>query len=122
MDAVIKRPQQSWDGAKPWTEGVATIFEVTQQEVLAQLDALGEEEKEAELRFVHLSDFERIAYTDLVSFARRKVVAEVTAKNLWPKLFLALDRAGILPDVTLMGVARETLMAGRRKGLKLQTW
>ncbi|MEP6756774.1 MAG: hypothetical protein ABJA67_14815 [Chthonomonadales bacterium] len=122
FDAVIKRRQQSWDDAKPWTEGLASLFEVTQQEVFAQFAALGEQAKEAELRFVNLSAFQRIAYTHLVSFARGKVVTEATAKNRWPKLLLALDEAGIMPDTTLQGKARETLMATRRKGLKLRTW
>jgi hypothetical protein len=122
FDAVIKRREQSWDEAKPWTEGLATLFEVTRQEVFAQFDALGEEVKEAELRFVHLSDFQRIAYTHLVSFARGEVGKEAPAKNLWPKLLLALDEAGIVPDATLQGKARDTLMAARRKGLKLHTW
>ena len=83
--AVIKRRQRSWDDAKPWTEGLATLFEVTQQEIFAQFNALGEEAKEAELRYVHLSDFQRIAYTHLMSFARGEVVTEATAKNRWPR-------------------------------------
>ena len=76
----------------------------------------------AELRLVHLSHFQRIAYTHLGSFARGEAVTEATAKDRWSKLLLALDEAGIVPDATLEGVAQETLMTVRRKGLKLRTW
>ena len=122
FSAAVTRRQATWDDAKPWSEGLATLFEVTQQEILAQFHALGEEAKEAELRFVHLSDFQRISYTHLVSFAPGEVLAEATAKDRWPKLLLALDEAGIRLDTTLEGVARDTMMAARRKGLKLLTW
>jgi hypothetical protein len=71
---------------------------------------------------VHLSEFQRIAYTHFVSFARGEVVTGTPAKNLWPKLLLALDDARIVPDATLQGKARETLTAARLKGLKLRTW
>ena len=122
VDAAIRRRQRSWDDAKPWTEGLSTLFEVTQQEVFSQFEALGEEAKEAERRFVQLSDFERISYTHLVSFAHGEVVAKGAAKDRWPKLLRALDEAGILPDDALEGVARETLMTARRKGSKSRTW
>lgn len=119
---ALKRREKSWEDARPWSEGLATLFEVTQQEVMAQFDALGEDAKGAELRFVHLSAFQRIAYAHLVSFARGVVVTESTAKDRWPKLPLALDEAGLRPDATLEGVARDTLMAARRKGAKVNTW
>jgi hypothetical protein len=120
--AAIERRQKSWDNARPWSEGLATLFEVTQQEVIVQFDALGAEAEEAERRFVHLTDFERIAYKHLMNVGGGEVAAETTAKDRWPKLLLALDEAGILPDTTLEGVAREALMVSRRKGLNLRSW
>ena len=44
--------------------------------MIAQFNAISEEAKGAEHRFVQLSDLERISYTHLVSFARGEVVTE----------------------------------------------
>lgn len=121
QDAIDRR-LASWDAAQPWAEGLAALFEVTQQEVLAQFDALGADAKEAESQFVHLSDFHRIAHKHLMTLARGEIVAEASAKDRWPALLLELDQAGIVPDKTLEGIARQTLMASRRKGLTIKTW
>jgi len=119
---VIERRQRTWDDARPWSEGLATLYEVTLQEVMDQFYALGEDAREAERQFVHLSVFQRIAYTHLVSFAHGDIVAEANAKDRWAKLLFALDEAGLEPGATLEGVARNTLMAARKKGQKVQTW
>jgi hypothetical protein len=119
---AMRRRERSWEDARPWSEGLASLFEVTRQEVIAQFDALNEEAKEAEHKFVQLSDLERISYTHLVNFARGEVVTEGTAKDRWPELFSALDEAGVFPDAALGGTARETLMVARRKGLTVNTW
>jgi hypothetical protein len=121
QDAIDRR-LASWDAAQPWAEGLAALFEVTQQEVLAQFDALGADAKEAESQFVHLSDFHRIAHKHLMTLARGEIVAEASAKDRWPALLLELDQAGIVPDKTLEGIPRQTLMASRRKGLAIKTW
>jgi len=52
---VIERRQSIWERARPWTEGLDNLFEVTQQEVFAQLDALSPEVREAENRLIDLS-------------------------------------------------------------------
>jgi hypothetical protein len=103
FNAAIERRQKSWGSARPWSEGLATLFEVTQQEVIAQFDALGAEAKEAEHRFVHLTDFEQIAYKHLINVGGGEVAVGTIAKDRWPKLLLALDEAGILPGTTLEG-------------------
>lgn len=119
---AIKRRERSWEDARPWSEGLASLFEVARQEVMAQFEALSEEIRDAKHMFVQLPDFERISYMHLVSFARGEVVTEETAKDRWPKLLLALDGAGIFSEAALEGLARDTLMVALRKGLKVNTW
>jgi hypothetical protein len=118
-DAVDRRLAH-WDAAQPWIEGLATFFDITQDEVFSQFDALHDDAKEAESQFVRLPQFHRIAYSYLVTSAPTKFSGDASGR--WLPLLIELDRACITPEQTLQGIARETLMTSHRKGVKATTW
>jgi hypothetical protein len=71
---------------------------------------------------VQLPQFHRIAHKYLVTSASAEIAEEATPSDRWLPLLIELDRARIAPEETLEGIARETLMTSRRKGLKVTTW
>jgi len=119
---AIDRRQASWDAAQPWTEGLARLFDAAQEEISSQYDALGDDGREAEARFVQLPEFDRIAHKHLMTLAPGSIVEEAAAKDRWPALLSELDQAGIIPGKTLQGVARKTLIALLRKNIKITNW
>jgi hypothetical protein len=121
QDAVDRR-LANWDAAQPWVEGLATLFDATQDEVFAQFDALGPDAKEAESQLVQLPQFHRIAYENHATSAPSEIAEDSTPNGRWLPLLIELDQARIPPEATLQGIARETLVAARRKGLKVTTW
>ena len=122
FQGAIDRRLSAWDAAQPWVEGLVTLFDATQDEVFAQFDALGPDAKEAESQFVQLPQFHRIAHEYLVTSAPAEVAEDATPSDKWLPLLIELDQARITPEESLQGIARETLMAARRKGLKVTTW
>jgi hypothetical protein len=106
----------------PGFEGLATLFDTTQAEVFAQFDALGPDAKEAECQFVQLPQFHRIAHKYLMTSAPTEIAEDAMPSDRWLPLLIELDKARITPEASLQGIARETLMAARRKGLKVTTW
>jgi hypothetical protein len=71
---------------------------------------------------VQLPQFHRIAHEYLATSALVEVPEDATPSDRWLPLLIELDQARITPEATLQGIARETLMAARRKGLKVTTW
>jgi len=122
LPQVIDRRVASWVAAQPWAEGLARLFDATQEEIFFPNAALGDDGRQAEAKFVDLPEFHRIAYKHLMTLAPGSIAAEVGAKDRWPALLGELDQVGIIPDQTLEGVARETLMALRRKNVKIANW
>jgi hypothetical protein len=118
----VDRRLANWDAAQPWVEGLAALFDATQDEVLTQFNALGADAKEAESQFVQLPQFHRIAHKYLVTSAPAEIAENATPIDRWLPLLIDLDQARITPEESLQGIARETLMAARRKGLKVTTW
>ena len=101
---------------------MARLFDAAQEEIFLQYDALGDDGREAEAKFVNLPEFHRIAYKHLMTLAPGSVAEEAASKDRWPALMHELDQAGIIPDQTLQGFARKALMALRRKNVKVTSW
>ena len=89
--AAIARRQKTWDEAQPWTEGLAALFQVVQNEVFSQFAALGFDAREAERRIVELSAFEQISYKHYKSFGGSRVATKARGEDFWLKLMFALD-------------------------------
>lgn len=122
FQGAIDRRLASWDAAQPWTEGLARLFDAAQEEISFQYDALGHDGREAEAKFVHLPEFDRIAHKHLMILAPGPIADEAAARYRWPALMHELDEAGIIPEKTLEGIARKTLMASLRKNVKVTNW
>jgi hypothetical protein len=71
---------------------------------------------------VKLPQFHRIAHEYLVTSAPAEIAEDTTPSDRWLPVLIELDQARVTPEDTLQGIARETLMAARRKGLKVTTW
>jgi hypothetical protein len=63
----IKHRQELWEQCYPWTEVLARLFDACQEELLFQHAALPQDARQAESKFIALSDFERISYKHLIN-------------------------------------------------------
>ena len=121
MDAIKER-QQLWDDCYPWTEGLAMLFDATQQEVFFQYESLGEDGRRAESEFLKLTAFQRIAYKHLHTLKSGSSDSRNLGDAGWLALLKELDETEIALDGELTGKAREVLMALKRKGKLIDTW
>jgi len=121
MTDTIKLREELWDLCRPWTEGLATLFDATQEEIFSQDAALPRDGRQAAERFVSLSEFERISYTHLVDM-RRNGASRSFGKTIWVALFRELDKRKVALDDALLGKAKLVLATARQKGYPLQTW
>lgn len=119
---AVRRRQALWDDGYPWTEGLAQMFDAAQEELFSQWEALGEDARRAEARFIRLSPLQKIAYKHLVSIRSGDVADQSAGSNRWLPLLRELDAEGISLDRELNGKSREVLMAMRRQGSKIATW
>lgn len=119
---TIKLRQELWVTCKPWTEGLATLFDAVQEELFAQDAALTSDGRQAQARFLSLSEFERIAYTHLVDMRKRNVNSRGFGHKDWVSLFLELDSRRVALDDELSGKARQVLDTVRKKGHKIENW
>jgi hypothetical protein len=119
---AVRRRQALWDDGYPWTEGLAQMFDATQEELFSQLEALGGDARRAEARFIRLSSLQKIAHKHLVSIQSGDIADQTTGSNRWLSLLRELDAEGISLDHELQGKAREVLVTLRRKGSKIATW
>lgn len=83
--------------AQPWVEGLATLFDATQDEVFAQFAALGPDAKEAESQLVRLPKFHRIAYEYLATSVPAEIAEDAKLSDGWLPLLIELDQARIPP-------------------------
>ncbi|MDQ1453383.1 MAG: hypothetical protein QOK38_3249 [Acidobacteriaceae bacterium] len=118
---TINERLQLWDDCRPWTEGLAVLFDAVQEELFFQHNALGDDGRRAESKFVQLSALQRIVHKhlrDMVSGSTSRKLEEVQ----WMALFRQLDEAQIPLTNALSGRAREVLMALKKKGITINTW
>jgi hypothetical protein len=118
----IKLRQELWVICKPWTEGLATLFDAAQEELFAQKAALTRDGRQSQARFLSLSDFERIAYTHLVDIRERNVNSRGFGHKDWLSLFRELDKRRVALDGELSGKAGQVLDKVRRKGHQVKNW
>jgi hypothetical protein len=118
----IKERQQLWDECFPWTEGLAMLFDATQEEVLFQYSLLGEDGRRAESEYSKLTPFQRIAYKHLYDLKSGGGDSHTLGDAGWLALLKELDEAGTSLDQELIGNARDVLMTLRRKGKSIDNW
>jgi hypothetical protein len=121
MDSIELR-QELWDKCRPWTEGLAALFDASQEELFCQSGALSEDGRRAELKLVSLSDFERIAYKHLLDMRQGKVNSRNLGEDAWLVLLRELDKQKVDLEAELRGKAKRVLAAVRRKGHKIESW
>ncbi len=121
MEGITER-QQLWDKCFPWTDGLAMLFDATQEEVLFQHASLGEDGRRAESEYSKLTPFQRIAYKHLYDLKSGGGDSHNLGDAGWLALLKELDEAGTFLDEELTGNAREVLMTLRRKGKSIDSW
>src|SRR5207244_2997977 len=65
---TINVRRQLWDECRPWTEGLATLFDVSQEELFLQDRLLPQDGRRAEANFMSLTDLEKTACQYIVGF------------------------------------------------------
>jgi len=105
----IKRRQELWDKCYPWTDGLAKLFDVAQEELTFQAEALGEDGRRAESWILQLSSFQRIAYKHLYVLKSGEVATRNLGEVRWLSLLRELDVTKLEPDRELQGNAKKVL-------------
>jgi hypothetical protein len=118
---TIKLRQDMWEECRPWTEGLATLFDVSQEELFLQSDALTQDGRRAEATFSSLSELEKIAYRYLAEIGRQNSGRSL-GDGLWKMLLCELDEKDVLLDLELKGKAKQVLNAVRKRGHQIHTW
>jgi hypothetical protein len=118
----IKERQELWDKCCPWTEGLARLFDATQEELLFQFGELGDDGRRAEKSISRLTTFQRIAYMHM----RFRSGTGKSKRNLgddgWLTLLRALDEAQLRPSEELSGRPRDLLATAGKKGHAIDKW
>jgi len=119
---TIKLRQRMWTHCRPWTEGLATLFDAVQEELFCQAAALPRDGRLAQETFLALSEFERISYLNLVDMRKSSVAPRSFERDSWLRLFRELDGQQVGLDAVLIGKAKQVLDVARRKGHQVETW
>jgi hypothetical protein len=119
---VVKHRQALWTKCKPWTAGLAQLFDTTQEELSFEYSLLADDAKRVESAFIELSAFEKIAHEYLIDVRRRSVNSRNLAPSDWLGILDALDRKEIALDSELTGTPKRVLEAVRRRGHQILTW
>jgi hypothetical protein len=120
MESIETR-QKLWDACRPWTEGLATLFDVLQEELLLQAELLPQDGRRAEENFTSLSRLEKLAYQYIIGIGRQRSPRSLGAP-IWKSLLSELDREKIPLDRELKGRSKDVLNAVRRRGYKISSW
>lgn len=120
MAAVIQRRQAVWDRCSTWTDSLAALFAVAQDELNRHFLALDQDSQRAEAAFLKLTPFRRIAWEHLKDNKREKGAR--LGRDKWIGLCRALDQRNIRPEEELTGKSREALIVARQKGSSVDTW
>ncbi len=116
----ISNRQRLWESCKPWTRGLASLFDCSQEELIAQFTALSAARQAIDEILEGQSDLERIAYRHIISLRRRSPKRNL-GKERWQSLLRELD-AQQVPLTELSGRAKEVLRLVRQKKQKVDTW
>src|SRR5262249_12070846 len=119
---TIKMRQTLWEKNYPWTEGLARLFDATQEELLYQNEVLSRDGRRAEAQFVSLSAFEKIAHKHLIDIRQKDVRSRNLGHGAWLELLRGLDAQKIPLDGQLRNKAKNVLDEVRRNGHKVHLW
>ena len=111
---------QCWDAARPWSEGLAILFDATQEEVVNQFSSLGNDGRKAQKALLTLSMVEQIAQIYLSPVNR--IGSDQPDVHVWLRLTQELDRTATTPASAFTGIAKRVLSNVRQKGLDIVTW
>ncbi len=117
----IKLRHELWDKCRPWTDGLATMFDVSRQELIFQVESLPEDGQRAESVFLSLTELESMAYQHIVGIGRHRTARKLS-EEAWKNLFRELDDKNISPKSALTGRAKEIWGLIRKKGHEVDTW
>lgn len=122
FQSAIERRLAFWNNCKPWTEGLARLFDAAQEELFYQSDAFGIDARREGAGFLKISKFEEIAYKHLEPLRDGEIATAGATKDRWLPLLAELDEKGIVPEHSLEGIARKCWVAVRQKGVAVATW
>jgi len=88
---------QCWDAARPWSEGLATLFDATQEEVVNQFSSLGNDGRKAQKALLTLSMVEEIAQKYLSPVNR--IGNDQPDVHVWLRLTQELDNEFVLVEL-----------------------
>jgi hypothetical protein len=119
---TIRLRRELWEKCRPWTEGLGTLFDATQEELFFQSAALPEDGRRAESRFMSLSEFERIVFAHLVDMRQGCTNSRSFGHQAWMALLSDLDKKKIFLDDELRGQSKQVLDEIRRNRHEVVTW
>jgi hypothetical protein len=119
---IVEKRQVLWEDCKPWTAGLAHLFDNTQEEVNFEWSLLGQDAKRVESAFTKLSAFEKIAYEHLIDMRRNSRISRNLGESDWLKVLETLDKGGIALDAEFTDIPKKILEAVRRRGHQITTW
>ena len=122
LENAIQSRQQLWIQFRPWTDGLARLFDAVQEELLFQHDALGEDGKRAEAALVRLSPFEKIVHRYLLELRSANVKRSRLGDGQWLPLLRELDGNEIALNAHLPDKPLKVARSMRQKGIALNTW
>jgi hypothetical protein len=120
FDEHINERQELWDVCRPWTEGLARLYDAIRGELNFQGQCLSEDARRADLKFTELSSFQKIAYMHLAK-ARQGRQSRNFGDACWTALLQDLDQEGV-PLTALDGTAQKVRVALLERGHRLHTW
>jgi hypothetical protein len=118
----IEMRQELWDSSCPWTEGLARLFDVSQEELFFQARGLTEDGQRAELAFTKLSSFQRIAYRHVKNLRRGKAQSRNFGRDGWLAVLRELDQEKVCLDAQLDDKAKKVRNILLKKGHKIDSW
>jgi hypothetical protein len=118
---IMERRQLLWKKCCPWTQGLAQLFDSTQEEIHFQYSLLAVETSRLESA-LELSVFETIAHEHLQDMRRNTTSCRNFGNDDWLKLFDVLDNSGVVVDEEFREIPRRVLAEVRRKGHKISSW
>jgi hypothetical protein len=118
----MKDRQELWDECRPWTEGMAMLFDAAQEELFFQFNELGSAGRQAELELAKLTPFQTIAYSHMNFSKGKKTPSGGIGDDGWLALLRDLDKAQLNLKEELSGKAKLVLAAARKKGHLIDKW
>jgi hypothetical protein len=120
-DSIAIR-QEFWEQCRPWTAGLATLFDTTQNELFAQMRALSDDVRKADFCYLSFSTIERIVHKHLISMRENAINSKNLGAEAWGRLFSELDENAVSLNRELTGRPKDVLRVLKNRHFEFSTW